>query len=364
MKIARNLTAARAMSADMQVNIERVIAQVAKVRELLTVIADESESQAKDRKDPDPLRVELASAPTAPVSWLAERLGLTATEQHMLWVLIAHELCPVARYKVREINTEHIVDPTIDTLRRSVYGDKPNMVAWRELGVGGALRRSVLVELVDQGPEHRQTVKLARRVLALVHGEVGLDDEMTYAAFDDAGAQLDELEIDSAARSRLTAAFDGKGLVIVKGGAGSGRRSAIAAIARTRGKRVLAVDGMAIAKERDKAARQLRVVARECARFEAGPVIRQLEALGGAGEVPDRMDLVESELGGLCFATTTRAIVRRWRRPPVHVELPPLGGAARARLWAKALPVGQETAEQLANLYPLEIGRASCRERV
>ena len=115
----------------------------------------------------------------------------------------------------------------------------------------------------------------------------------------------------------------------------------------------LAVDGMAIAKERDKAARQLRVVARECALFDAVPVIRQLEALGGAGEVPDRMDLVESELGGLCFATTTRAIVRRWRRPPVHVELAPLGGAARARLWQKALPVGEETAEQLANLYPL-----------
>ncbi len=340
------------MTGSMQIDVDRVMAQVSRARELLSVTAT-VDSADESAKDPEAFRIEITREPTYPVSWLADRLGLTASEQRVLWVLIAHELCPTTRYKIRELNTEQVVDATIDTLRRAVYGDKPSLQAWRELGTEGSLRRCGLIEIVEDGPEHRRTVKLARRVLALVHGEVDLDDEAEFAAFDDDGADLDALELDAAARSRLIAAFDDKELVIVKAGAGSGRRSVIAAIARTKSKRVLVVDGMAISKERDKAARQLRVVARECALFDAVPLIRQLDALAGAGEVPERMDLVEKELAGLCFATTTRAIVRRWRKPPVQVELRPLGNTARARLWQRALPVTTETAVQLANLYPL-----------
>jgi hypothetical protein len=349
----------------MQIDIDRVMLEVTRACELLNVTAA-VESARSSGQDPEQFRFETTTEPTYPVSWLAEHLGLSANEQRILWLLIAHELCPRTRKIVRDINTEDVVDPTVDTLRRAVYGDRPSITAWRELGVDGALRRFGLIEILEAGPQHRQTVKLARRVLALVHGEVALDDEAGFARFEEEGAGLDALEIDEAARTQIAEAFEGNGLAIVKGGAGTGRRSVIAAIARARGKRVLVVDGMAIAKDREVAMRQLRVVARECALFQAVPVIRHLEALAGMGDVPERLDLVERELGGLCFATTTRAIVRRWKHAR-QIEVAPLTGAQRARLWRRALPVSDETADQLATLYPLApalihaAGQAVCR---
>jgi hypothetical protein len=337
----------------MQIDVESVMIEVIKSRELLITVAGIGDSIILEKTDPAPLRLGLASDSPYPVSWLADRLDLTVTEQQLIWILVAHEVCPLSRLKIREINTESVVDPTLDTLRRVVYGEKPSLQAWRELGADGKLRKSGLVDIVDEGPEHRQTVKLARRVLALVHGDTGLDADVHYAELDETDLELASLEVDAAARQRIADAFETKELVIVKGGAGSGRRSVIAATARAKGKRVLVVDGLAISKERAVATKQLRIVARECALFDAVPLIRQLEALQGGGEVADRLDLVETELPGPCFATTTRAIVRRWRKSPVHVELAPLGGAARARLWQRALPVSVESAEQLANLYPL-----------
>jgi len=84
------------------------------------------------------------------------------------------------------------------------------------------------------------------------------------------------------------------------------------------------------------------------------PLVRQIDALGGSGEVPDRLDLVESELSGLVLATTTRPIARRWKHVPVFVELPALTGAQRAKLWQRALPPATPgDADVLATMYPL-----------
>ena len=337
----------------MQVDPVLITVEVDRACSRLTVAFAMAQA-ARSGGDPEAYWTDVPGEPTFPVSWLGERLGLSLTEQHMLWVLIAHELSPLARAHVRELNTESVDDPTLDSLRRTVYGTKPCRQAWRELGPAGQLRRSGLIEILEQGAEYRQTVRLARRVLALVHGEVGPPTEMTFATFDDNGATCDDLEVDERARHAITAALDSPGLVIVQGASGSGRRSMIAAVARQRRKRVLVVDAMAIAKDRVVAAQQLRIVARECALFDAIPLIRQLEGLEGHGEVADRMGLVEEELGGgTCFATTTRQISRRWRTQPMYVELPPLNKAARARLWERAIAVDNKTADQLATLYPL-----------
>jgi len=340
----------------MQIDIDRVIAEVGRARELLAVAAAKAAAH-RAGDNPDDFHLDIACQPTQPVAWLAERLGLTSTEQQVLWVLIAHELCPAARERVREINTEELVDPTLDTLRRAVYGMEPSLAAWRELGTEGRLRRLGLVERTDPGsdvPEHRQTFKAARRVLALVHGEVGLDDEATFARFDEDGVNVDQLELDAGVRAALEAAFDGGELMIVRGGAGSGKRSAIVGLASQRGRRVLVIDGLAIAHDRERAARQLRIAARECALFDAIPLVRNLDALAGSGQIADRLDLAEAELRGACFATTTRPIVRRWQRPPRHVELPVLTGTQRARLWTTALPrLTTEDADVLATMYPL-----------
>ena len=58
----------------------------------------------------------LACDDAAPIAWLRTRLGLTPTEERVVWLLIAHELCPSARRFVRELNSEPVFDPTLDTI--------------------------------------------------------------------------------------------------------------------------------------------------------------------------------------------------------------------------------------------------------
>jgi len=306
--------------------------------------------------DSEGARVDPERESTYPVSWLADRLGLTGTEQRVLWLMIANELYPPARARIRELNTEQVSDPTLDTIRCTIYGSSTSLAAWRELGEGGALRRLGLVERTDTGdvPDHRQTFKLSRRVLALVHGEVGLDPAATFARFDDSTIALDELEVDPATVSEVERAVKQGGLTIVRGGIGTGRRSLIAAVVRAAGRRLLVIDGHAIAHDRATATRQLRMCARECRLFEAVPLVRNLDALAGGGEMADRLDLVEEELTGVAFATTTRALSRRWRTAPRRIEMTLLTGAQRARLWQRALPQASAgDADLLATLYPM-----------
>jgi predicted nucleic acid-binding protein len=293
------------------------------------------------------------------LGWLAERLALTPSEQAVLWVLVAHELCPIARQLIRELNTEHVADPTLDAVRRAAFGSGATQDGWRALGEHGTLRRLGLVERTDgpsDAPEHRQTLKAARRVLALVHGDRALDPDVArFATTVESSPPFAELAVDEESIRRVGSAIDvGLGLVVLRGPVGSGRRSLFAAIAHERGCAVLAIDGRVIATQRDQAERQLRRAARECLLFGLIPLVLHLDALAGSGEVADRFELLEQELHGLVLATTTTAIARRWKRPPITIELAPLGGARRAELWARALPgASPADADLLATMYPL-----------
>ncbi|HEV7557282.1 MAG TPA: hypothetical protein VGO00_17565, partial [Kofleriaceae bacterium] len=300
----------------------------------------------------------VAVAETAPIDgpWtceddlggLRERLGLSPTELAIIWMLIAHEVLPTARELIRRINTEQVSDPTRDTLRRAVYGDRPSRAAWRELSSDGRLKRLALVEVVDgTGPYHRHTFRIAGRVLAMVHGDIELDPEIaTIAQAPLAIRRLDELQISpTTALDIARALVADPGLVIVSGRAGTGRRSVLAAVAAEHGLAVVEIDARAIALDIEAASRQLRVIARECALFDKVPLVRNLDALG------ERVDIVERELSGLVLATTSRPIVRRWRRPPTLIELPPPTGAQRAAVWSQVVP--DAAADRFATMYPL-----------
>ncbi|MEO8703068.1 MAG: hypothetical protein ABI867_23690, partial [Kofleriaceae bacterium] len=249
-----------------------IATRLAVVREQLQAIA----STLEMTRSPD--MQELPA--TFPVSWLSEQLRLTPTEVTALWVLLAHELCPRSREAMRQLTTEDVADVTLDSLRRAAYG-APSVTAWRDLGATGTLMRSGLIERdAVAAPEHRQAVRVNARVVALLHGVLELDDEVSaFARFDDSTVTLAELEVDGDAVRAIEQACERDGLVIVRGGAGTGRRSLVSAIARARGHRLLVVDGGALATDRERAARQLRIIARECVLFGAVPMIRQLDAL-------------------------------------------------------------------------------------
>ena len=116
-----------------------------------------------------------------PVYWLRERLGLSDAEDRIIWLLLAHELSPDARKLIRGAATETTLDPTFDVIRRVVYGAGASLKTWKELGPAGKLRRLGIIERTDgtgEVAEQRQTFKIARRVLALAHGDTGIDPEL------------------------------------------------------------------------------------------------------------------------------------------------------------------------------------------
>ncbi|MDB4958996.1 MAG: ATPase central domain protein [Myxococcales bacterium] len=295
-----------------------------------------------------------------PITWLRDRLGLSESEERVVWTLVAHELCPEARRLIRELNTEQVSDATFDTLRRVLYGNETTLRTWRELGSEGPLRRLGLIERTDgmsDAPEQRQTFKVARRVLALVFGEVGIDPELVgVARFASARARLEELEVEPTTVVTVRNAMSQRAarLVIVYGRAGSGRRSLVTAIAREAGRQVMSIDAGVIATQRDQAQRQLRMISRECRLLACVPLIQNIEALAAAGDTADRFDLAQGEIDGLAFATSARMIARRWKSPVTQIEIPPQISAQRAKLWQRSLPQASEAdAELLATMYPL-----------
>jgi vesicle-fusing ATPase len=284
-----------------------------------------------------------------PISWLRDRLGLTETEERVAWLLIAHELDPEARRMIREMATESALDPTFDVIRRVVYGAGASLKTWKELGPDGKLRRLGIIERTDGSgdvAEQRQTFKIARRILALAHGDTGIDSELEGVATAGDVGDFKTLEIDDAARERIADAIEHPQLVVVYGRAGSGRRSILTALAE---QPTLQIDARAIAPQRDRAQRQLRIAARECRLLAHTPLLLHLDALG-----EDRIDLVEHELPGLTLATASRAVARRWRTAVTQIELPPLPASRTAALWQRALPQASDAdARLLATMYPL-----------
>ncbi len=309
-----------------------------------------------------------------PSSWAIERMNLSVSEQRVLWVLIAQELSPDARMSLRDLATEDDVDVSLDVLRRVVYGSRPAVRVWDELAVTGRLRSTCLISALDGNdvPAHRIALRVSPRVLALVHGVTAVDDELMGIVVPTHSPcrPLDELVVDSAAREQTSAALRRPtGLTIISGLGGSGRRSLLSAAAHAVGVDTLTVDSRRIGQERGLAERQLRIVARECQLLGRVPLLINLEALRGTGDVDDRLELVETLFSGRVLATASSPVARRWAAPPIVIELPPLSGSERAVLWSRALPeASQGDADLLSTIYPLApalidaVGRVAVQE--
>jgi hypothetical protein len=284
-----------------------------------------------------------------PMSILEQRFALTPTEQTILWTLIAHELEVDTRRMIRAINSEELTDPTTDTLRRIAFGTTRSAETWHALSPRGTLRASGLIARSDTGadtPEHRQTWCVARRVLALVHGVMTVDDALgPLVESDPVAPELTSLVIAGDARDRIVSAIARGRSAIALGTSGRGRRSLLIAAAT---RPVLVVRGRALATDRDAARTQLQAIARECRLLDRIPLIRDLDALG------DRIDLVESELATPFLATSTIAVGHKWAAPPTIVELNALAHAQTVELWERAFPdVPSATCERIAITYPL-----------
>lgn len=305
-------------------------------------------------------REELAAQLSCAEHWPLNRLALTPTESRVLWILIAQELDPATRMNLRELATEDEVDVSHDVLRRVVYGHRPEMSCWSELSPSGSLLSACLIDALDDSatPEHRVAFRIARRVLAFVHGDRAIDPDLTgYVAMPTSEAHATNLMVDEDVQGRVQTAISlgADALTIVTGADGTGRRSLLMACARRSGHEVIAVDARELSVKLEVCGRQLRVLERESRIWNRIPLLLNIEALAATEENPDRISVVDRIFyEHLVLATARRPIARRWARTPIVIELPPLTGAQRTVLWGRVLPEASDgDAELLATLYPL-----------
>ncbi len=303
-----------------------------------------------------------------PFQRLVTQLSLTPSEELVLWVLIAQDLCSETRRLIRQLDGEHSMDPSTDVLRRLAYGASFDPVAWRELSPLGALQRFRLIERAEQmrdAPAHRQAWRVSTRVLALVHGEWTLDPSLSAIAREPASTHptLADLELPEGFDDRFRVALTSELPIIVWGGPATGRCSALVAALAARGQRCLIVDARSLSKERELAESQLRSVARECRLFDLRPIVCDVDVL--LEREDDAMKLLEQTFECPLLATSRTSSASGWKRSPVTIHLPPLLATQRVRVWSRALPMAfPEDTQLLAELYPLAPGLIATAGRV
>jgi AAA+ superfamily predicted ATPase len=302
------------------------------------------------------------SAVELPSSLLIDRLGLSETEQRIVFVLAAISLYPELRAALSLGNG----DPTLHVLRQLVYGAAPSRTAFDELGPAGTLRRFSLIERSDGGGnevhETRRTWVVSRRVLAWLHGDMSLAPELAAVARLDARTtSTDKLAVDAATLSDARAAFVApQCVVLISGRPASGRSTLSCAVAREANRRVLEIDARALATDEHALGVQLRVIARECRLLACVPLLRVVVCLvDGAGH---RLRAVGAHLveagGGKVLVTCRDARPQLpWQVPVVLVEMRAPRFEQRASQWLEEL--GQGTADDAAHLatqFPLAPG--------
>lgn len=318
-----------------------------------------------------------AEGPELPLNWLRTRLGLGDRELRVLWVLLAHELCAVSRAMLRQINTEACADPTTDTIRLVAFGGAVYAEASRLLAANSPLVLGALIERTDtdhNAPDHRKTWKIARRIVALAHGDLSMDPDLFRIATivpvsgDPIGIAGEGVETDPESSATLLASLhdwrhDGR-TIIVQGQRGTGRRSLLRQTARAHGIELIEVDTARISRSLAAARAQLAAIARECRLFARVPLFRDLDSLVvsiqqtdsiAATINTDLLDQLVLDLRDLLVLATTSSVIpgNRLHKPQI-IEPLPLTGVQRSRLWSRALPtVSLDDLELLADMYPV-----------
>jgi hypothetical protein len=322
-------------------------------------------------------RASRAAGIPLPLLWLEERLALAPTALRVLWILIAHEVCPIARGLLRELNTENCADPTTDTLRTVAFSSAMDADAHRLFTSASPLVSARLIERTDadaHAPDHRKTWKVAGRIVALAHESLHLDPELERIAtvvrrsarrigIADAGIEAAE-DILPALIAAMRNLSSGRTLVL-QGARGSGRRSLLRVAAAACETDLLEIDLTRLEASPGAARQQLATIARECRLLRLVPLLRDLDALAETApqaehSMPptvavDRIDLITDSLEELpALATTSKVIPGNRLQRPQIIELPPITSAQRATLWHRAMPeIDVASADLLATMYPV-----------
>ena len=343
---------------------------LAKVRARLDVLvcqatgADDREARSLHECTHSELERARERAADVPATWLRTRLGLSATEEEVLWLLIACEISEPVRAQVFALVGGRELDPSVSAVQRIVYGAEPSLTAWRELGPGGKLAELALVVRTDDGdvrtPEYRQTLRAASRVRGLALGDPGLAAELAGVARLVSGAlPLAAVVAPAGVIERVAAQVrKPRAFVLVTGTPGAGRATLLRAAAHAAAQRVVEIEGRALAPSAGELEPQLREIAREAQLLGATILVSNLDAMAQGEGADARLRMIEQRLGAstqpLLATARQRPLGLRGSRPVVVVEIGAVTGAQRVDLWTRVIPgCSSSDAEHLASYYPL-----------
>lgn len=316
-----------------------------------SVVASATGSHVDDGDAACELERRAADHPELAENRLVARLGLSGTELRTVRVLAAIALDPETRRAVQVHAGTHAIDPTLDTVRRLVYGADPSLLALRELAADSTLRRMGVMERSDQllptSHESSQTWALSRRVLSFLLGE-GLDQAASGASASD----LARFDLDADATRRVEEVLAGdSAIIVVTGARGSGRETILSAAAAAGGLETLKLDAAQLPSERLAFERRVTMFALECRLRALVPLIEGLDELGD--RLPTLVEVCR-QLDGHVLATSRSVPPESpWNRPVVCVPLPAMTCARAERLWERHLRVSREDAARLGATYPL-----------
>jgi hypothetical protein len=301
------------------------------------------------RRELEVVERELATArPGTRGAVLAGRLGLDDDERDLLWTAVAVAADPRVVPHAQVLGGPEArrgLTLAVHTLIADLDGRRSRALVRGLVGPHPLLRDHVLAWNADAHTPAARPLIAPSRTIAWLSGDDEPDAAMRGAADLPDGAaaiDLDERQREAAALLPAILGADPPPLVIVEGAVGSGRRTAIAAVAAQLGRTVVALDVRRLPP--DVAAFEAALVAlrRECRLRDAIPLVAEIDQLGGAGVDPEHalgvLARFADDLGGPVAATASRPGVEvpalrplarvRWSTPDV---------TTRRALWTRAL---------------------------
>ena len=278
-------------------------------------------------------RVSASSAESA-LNQICARLGLTTSEQNLLWLLACVELDPHVAAAAHVLVPSGMTDLSAQIVER-VIGRGETLAD----DVFERLKRFALIDCNMDLPMNRRPVRVHPRVVDAARGRYRLDADLaTAVSLDDAltvrRSSSEEVQVPVEMRAML--ARSERMLFVVTGAEGTGRATVSRQAISAAGRGVLSVDSRSLADDDERLDRQLRAIARECMIHDAWPLFLEMDSLATRFKIFERTFLREVSAPVLGTATESRS----WptQRPVISVPLLVPDTSARQRIWRKSLP--------------------------
>jgi hypothetical protein len=293
--------------------------------------------------DTDVMRARaVASASDTSMRLVAARLGLTAVEVDLLWLLACIELDPHVASAAQLLVVQGMNELSAQIVERVVgRGDT------LDGDILERLERFALLHSDARLPLNRRPLRLHQRTIDIARGQLRLDRNLkSLATVEDAftvrsstvniGVLPPELRAPLAATEPV--------LYVATGLEGTGRRTLLRHAISATGRAVLTIQTHELSDDESTLEQQLRALVRECSIHDAWPLFVNIDVLGERQAAFNRAFLSAQSIP--VFGTATEACAWSIERSTITVPLTIPDVSGREAIWRNALPQSPDNVVQ------------------